>query len=396
MRGFAILGVVLLHAYVNPWDGIAQWEFTVMHALHLLAQTAVPVFLFASGLLLAREDSQPMVRFWRRKWEKIFLPAAVMMVLIALFRVWAFDWEWKWVRESLVRFDVSGQYYYIAVLLILYAIFRIIVRPLPTRAVHVVTALSFVVGLATVAWYEQQTVQGEMAVFAYRNPAIWMFFYAAGYSLGRTGRDLAIPAPVAVVAAIVAAVSAMVFFVQGLMFDSYPVSYFGVTVFLFSASMLAVYPAMSRWLLNTVRGTDRVADLLSRYSLGIFFIHAPFFIGYLNHHVGAWPGDYLVAMFALAAFGLLGSLATLILLDILLPPAFGALAGLDARSSLGVARHDASAPAAPAFGGRAQVHQASTDARFLPSRGAAGRIERSKFESQKRDSAGSIASSMPK
>lgn len=382
MRAFAIVGVVFLHAYFNTSADVPRLEMTGMHALHLLAHTGVPVFLFASGYLLAREDAVSAGQFWAHKATKIFGPALVMMAGIAVFRVVAFDWEWRWAWDAFVRFDVSGQYYYIFVLLILYASFRMFVRPLPGMAVHGITAVLIAAGLAMVAWYEANPVGGDAGVWAYRNPLIWAGFYASGYSLARAGLPILLPRNVVAIATAVAAIAAVAFFVQGEVLGSYPRSYFGVSVFVFSSAMLLIYPHLAAKLVEVAPLTASITRRLSRYTLGIFFIHAPFFIGYLDHKVGAWPDDYLLHMFALATFAFLGSLSVLILLDRLTPPGLTGIAGIDRRR--------------PRVRAMVPGYQASTDARFLPSRGGDGRIERRSVASQNRDSAGSMASSIPK
>lgn len=382
MRAFAIVGVVFLHSYFDAPANVPRLEMTAMHALHLLAQTAVPIFLFASGYLLVREDSAPDEQFWGHKARKIFGPAVLMMAAIAVFRVIAFDWEWKWAWDAFVRFDVSGQYYYVFVLLVLYAFFRIVVRPLPTRAVHGVTVASFAAGLAMIAWYEAHPVGGEAGVWAYRNPLIWAGFYAAGYSFARADRPIVAPPGLAATGMLAALVAAAVFFFQGEVLNGYPRSYFGVSVFTFSSAMLLVYPYLASKLLGVAPSLGEASQRLGRYTLGIYFIHAPLFIGYLDHKVGTWPSDYLLHMIALGAFAFLGSLSLLILLDRACPPGLTGFAGVDRRR--------------PRLRKLSPGYQASTEARFFPSRGGDGRMERSNVASQTRDSAGSMASSMPK
>ncbi|MEO8541858.1 MAG: hypothetical protein ABI577_19115, partial [bacterium] len=99
--------------------------------------------------------------------------------------------------------------------------------------------------------------------------------------------------------------------------DDYPVSYFGVTVFLFSSCGMFVYPFVATWLLN-VRPVARPLLGLSRYAFPIFLVHLPFAMGFGTRELlgnGADWNNYWLLLHANAFVGLFVSLALVRELD---------------------------------------------------------------------------------
>ncbi len=282
MRGVAIILVVYLHAWFSAWAVTPHSQVLAIHVIHLFAHSAVPVFFFMSAYLLAHDSSANFGEYVRRKLQRILLPLAVAMTATLLYRLWQEGWTAQ-LRHDLLVFDLAGQYYYLLVLVVFMAGFWP-ARFVPQRRLTQLLVVAFAINLATIAWYQSSTISGDFATFAYRNPAVWVFSFAFGYWSGRRGDALAyatrlLPAALAAMAAI------MTFYlVRGEGFGDYPVSYFGVSVFLFACCGLAAYPALARMALS--RRITAIAvrpfEELSRYAFAIYLFHIPFFLGWLT------------------------------------------------------------------------------------------------------------------
>ena len=280
LRGAAIVAVVYLHAYFSPWDVTSHREKTAMHVIHLFAHGAVPMFLFISGLLMARERPAPFGDFARKKWLRIGLPLAVWMVAALVYRAWHVDgWGDGTLWKDFALFNVSGQFYYLFVLALFYAAF-FPARGWSQRRLAWLAAAAFAANLATIAWYSESTIAGDFATLAYRNPLTWAFFFTFGMYAGRRWESLEwtrrwLWPGLAAMAALAA-----LYYVRGER-SGYPVSYFSVEVFLFSCIGLAVYPAIVTSLAQSaLRPALAPLRALGGYAFAIYLVHMPFFIGF--------------------------------------------------------------------------------------------------------------------
>ncbi len=315
--------VVSLHSYFSPWAVTPHREVVAMHVLHLFAHTAVPLFFFISAFLFARDDSPGFAYFIRRKVRRVVVPLAFWMLAAFVYRLWQEGGVTGGMLKALALFDISGQFYYLAVLVVFYAGFYF-VRDWSLRRLAWLAATALVLNAATIAFYQASTLSGDFATLAYRNPLAWVFFYAFGLFVGRKFGSLELPREWLWIALLGMLVAGGTYLVQGEVFDYYPVSYFGATTFVFSACALAVFPTAAR-ALTTVRW-GRVAtapfQFLSRYAFAIYLVHMPFFIGYLTEHVvsdSALADDYFKLMNGLFAVGFAGALAFVVLMDRIAP-----------------------------------------------------------------------------
>ncbi|MCZ2108202.1 MAG: acyltransferase [Dehalococcoidia bacterium] len=309
MRGVAIVLVVYLHAWFSPWDVTPHHQKFAVHVIHLFGHSAVPVFFFMSAFLLARDTSPSFRAFGSRKLRRIVVPTLFWMGAAFAYRLWQDGWS-KQLGIDLALFNVAGQYYYLVVLAFFMASFYF-ARHITDRSLDWLLGAAFVVNLATVAYYERHAISGEFATLAYRNPGMWIFSYMFGYWAGRrfesmdwTGR-LVLPAIAAM-----AGVAAW-YLMRGEVYGDYPVSYFGITVFLFASLGLVVYPAIVRLLLRSWadRTVTRPALELSRYSFAIYLVHLPFFAGWLSNRLLGEPlqDDYWRLMNTEFIVGIAGS-----------------------------------------------------------------------------------------
>ncbi|OAI39094.1 hypothetical protein AYO38_08310 [bacterium SCGC AG-212-C10] len=283
MRGVAIIFVVYLHAYFSWWDVTPHRHVFAMHVVHLFAHTAVPVFFFVSGFLLARDRSPSYSAFFRRKVSRIVVPIVFWMTAAFLYRGWqepaGFD---SALVKDLLLFNVTGQDYYLAVLLIFYVTF-VFLKERSERTLAAVTIASFAINFVAIAWYSTREIEGDFAILAYRNPFIWVFPFAFGFWVAKRERGIRIPWQAVALAAIAMLAAGVAYIAQG-EDGKYPVSYFGVSVFLFSCGSLVVYPALIRLALlrRGVRPLAMPFKELDRYAFAIYLVHMPFFVGYVT------------------------------------------------------------------------------------------------------------------
>jgi peptidoglycan/LPS O-acetylase OafA/YrhL len=336
LRGAAIVGVVYLHAYFGPpWPEASERGLFAMHLAHLFAQTAVPIFLFISAFLQSRDRSDGFGAFQLNKAGRIYLPALFWMLAAFAFRVHEAGGVSRDLVRALLEFNIAGQFYYIFVLVLFYAL-AYPLRRWPARRLAWLAAIAFVVNLAGIAWYSGHAIQGNLAVYAYRDPLNWVFFYAFGLWAGVRFGSLewtrrALPWALAGLFAVGA-----VHMVRGAVFDSYPTSYFGVTQFLFSSLALVALPGLVLALFRS-RPTEmatRPLVWLAPYAYAIYLVHVPFFMEWVNHHTvseSRFADNYFQLMNGLFLVGFFSTLAFVVAVSLVLPGAGSQLLGIPPR-----------------------------------------------------------------
>lgn len=309
LRGAAIIAVVYLHAYFTPWPEAGQDGLVLLHFAHLFAHGAVPLFLFIAAYLQGAGPVESPWRHLRHRFSSVWLPVILWMGATLVYRLLTADHS-DHVWRDLAFFDISGQFYFVWLLLV----FGLVLTQghrLSLRTLWVLTAVAFAVNLGTIAYYaSQSSISGLFATFAYRNPAAWVFFPALGYTLGRAGIPR-VRGRVALAAAGAMVLIAAIYLYRGIAFDSYPVSYFGLTIFLFSSAGMLVYPHVAAWCLG-VRSVARPLLGLARYSFPIYLVHLPFAVGFGTKELlgnGADWSNYWLLLHANAFVGLFVSLA---------------------------------------------------------------------------------------
>lgn len=309
LRGAAIVAVVYLHAYFTPWPEAGRGGLDLLHFAHLFAHGAVPLFLFISAYLQGAGPAETPGRHLRHRFTTVWLPAMLWMGATLGYRLVTSDRQ-DHVWRDLALFDVSGQFYFIW-LLLFFGLVLTQAHRLSQQTLWGLTAAAFIVNLGTIAAYEWHgDISGLYATLAYRNPAAWVFFPVLGYTLGRAGMPR-VPAKVAQAAAAGMAAVALVYLYRGIALDTWPVSYFGVTIFLFSCGGLLVYPHVAGALLG-VRTIARPLLGLSRYAFPIYLVHLPFAMGFGTKELlgnGADWSNYWLLLHANAFVGLFLSLA---------------------------------------------------------------------------------------
>jgi peptidoglycan/LPS O-acetylase OafA/YrhL len=324
MRGLAILAVPYLHAYFTPWDVTPDRDQLFVRIVHLFAHSAVPVFFFISGYLLAREKPMPFWRFLRRKAVRIGIPVMFWMTAALFYEAWYQGGFSRALFESYAFFDIAGQFYYVFVLIVFYvALFP--VRFLPARQLAWLTAGAFIASFVAVLYYETRVddLYGDFSRMAYRNPMVWLFYPMFGMLAARAWPDLQWTRRLLPWALAGMAVLFAVYLYQGEVLGHYPVSYFGVTMYLFACCGLVAYPAL---LLSLPAWSGQALlplRILGRYSFAIYLCHQPFFLGYLSTRLVSnnprFNTDWFDLVHGIFLVGLLGSLAFVAAIDLVAP-----------------------------------------------------------------------------
>jgi peptidoglycan/LPS O-acetylase OafA/YrhL len=308
MRGTAIVFVVFMHAWFSPWSATPRHEVLAMHVLHLFGHSAVPVFFFIAAFLQARDDTPGIGEYLSKRVRRVLGPLLFWMLAALAYRAWDGGGLDRAMVKDFLLFNISGQYYYLFVLIVFMVAF-FFARGWSSRRLGMLAAAAFVVNLATVAWYEQNPPGGDAGILAYRNPGMWVFAYAAGLWAGRRpgSLDQASRLLAPALAGMGATMAAYLAAGEGL--GHYPASYFGVTVFLFSVCALAAYPGLVRLVARSAEGRRLESPLaaLSPYAFGIYLVHMPFFVGYVTDRLvspnPSLAGDWLTLVAALFVCG---------------------------------------------------------------------------------------------
>lgn len=331
MRGIAILLVIYLHSYFRLWPEVTEGERVSAGVSHLFAHGAVPVFLFISGFLLGRDRSPSFGAFAWGRLRRIALPGLVWMVLALGYEVWFTGALSADLIERFIFFDIEGQFYFLLVLAVLTTAGYPLLHA-SARSVGIATALAFLAGLFVTSWYERQEIAGDLAVFAYRDPSIWAFFFLFGLFACRFRGDISWGRHIEAGAA-AAMLATLCFYLWQGEHGGYPTSYFGVAVFLFSSLGLVVYPALLRTLMRARSGRLVLAPfaLLAPYAFGIFLVHKPYFLGWLSSRMleTSFEDSWSRLMLANFVVGAAGAIAFVVLADLLFRRPSALLLGVD-------------------------------------------------------------------
>lgn len=339
MRGAAILWVMYLHVYFSGWASSPEWEGWFLRVTHLFAHGAVPVFLFISGVLVTRATAPDFPRFAVKRARRVLVPGLTWMTLALGWAAWRGGGLGRDLVASYLLFDVSGQFYYLVVLVTLTVAAYPWLRA-PASTLAGLAAVAVMASALTVAWYERQDLSGTLAIVAYRNPLVWCGFFATGMAVSRRWPDLRWPRTVTLAAGGVMVLAGAVY-LYGYGTRGYtPQSYFGVTVFAFSAASLFVWPVLARHALasrvRVVRGAARGAAWLAPYAFALYLVHKPYFVGWLSDRVvsgTALAEDYVALMLGLYVVGAGASLAFVVALGRVWPWGARVLVGVERPSS---------------------------------------------------------------
>jgi peptidoglycan/LPS O-acetylase OafA/YrhL len=323
LRGIAILFVMYLHAYFGPWAGTPESELLFLRLTHLVANSAVPLFLFMSGFLGARDRSSGFGAFFEARLRRLAVPLAFWMICALAFEAWHAGGLTPDLIRAFALFDIAGQFYYVIVLLVLAAALYP-ARFVADRHLKWLVLAALIVNVVMIVYYRTHPLDGFWWSIAYRNPLVWVFAFTFGLYVGRVRGDVRFSRPVIVAAGIAMALATLVYLYVGQLGEGYPNSYFGVTVFAFAVGGFIVYPAGIRTLARSEAGRAALAPFraLAPYAFAIYLVHQPYFVGELSDELisdTALANDYLQLVGSLFLVGGAASIAFVVLVNRLFP-----------------------------------------------------------------------------
>ena len=328
LRGIAILYVMYLHAYFGPWATTPTSELLVLRLTHIVANSAVPVFLFMSGFLSARDHSFDFATLIEARLRRLALPLAFWMICALAFESWQAGGLTPTLIRAFALFDIAGQFYYVVVLLILTAALYPL-RFVDDRNLKWFVIAALIVNAAMIVYYRTHPLQGFWWSIAYRNPLVWVFSFTFGLYIGRTQGHVRFNHAIIAAASVGMAIITAIYVYLGQFGPGYPNSYFGLTVFGFAACGFIVYPAGLRALDRSRVGHALLTPFrwLAPYAFAIYLVHKPYFVGELSDRLisGTFlSNDYLQLVGSLFLVGGAASIAFVVIVTRLFP-AFAAL-----------------------------------------------------------------------
>jgi fucose 4-O-acetylase-like acetyltransferase len=277
VRGLGIILVVLMHAYFDPPFWATANEARVMHSLYFLGHTVVPGFFFISGYLYAREARRDFRTVVLRKARLLLIPTVLWSVIALTIRWKVWGMTGHQVVQDGFLFNAGGQYFYMPVLLLLFAL-TVRLRAASARVLAVLTAALLVAGLVRVTALGFSPPSSTLsAILTYRDPLIWATFFVAGLHAAKWGRGLSWK-----IGGLLAGCGGALFaawFVQGTR-GSFPDSYFSPFVYLFGFTLvLLVGRGISATLSRERPAVLAPLEFLGAHSFAIYLAHVPLFIG---------------------------------------------------------------------------------------------------------------------
>ena len=323
LRGIAILYVMYLHAYFGPWATTPTSELLFLRLTHIVANSAVPVFLFMSGFLSARDRSSDFPTLIEARLRRLAMPLAFWMICALAFESWHAGGLTPTLIRAFALFDIAGQFYYVVVLLILTAALYPL-RFVEDRHLKWFVIAALIVNAAMIFYYRTHPLQGFWWSIAYRNPLVWVFSFMFGLYIARTQGDVRFNHAIIAAASVGMAVITAIYVYVGQFGPGYPDSYFGLTVFGFAVCGFVVYPAGLRALERSRAGHALLAPFrwLAPYAFAIYLVHKPYFVGELSDQLisGTFlSNDYLQLVGSLFLVGGAASIAFVVIVTALFP-----------------------------------------------------------------------------
>ena len=287
MRGFAILGIVAIHA--GSYSEAITWPSaipSVTDYIAHLADFAVPLFFIISGFLLAARPVKPGERrgFYRRRLMTVVPPYLFFSAVYLAYNYWAMrQTDLVQAAWSILLFDAVGVFWFLGAMIQMYLLFpflsawleRLIFR----RRAWMLLAVS---GALYVAWYAflsgaiaeginalgvpVDDLGGRLTGFLFPG---YLLFFALGMYLARTPapglRSIGDISPVPLGAVVLALPIGLQ------LIDSR--FWWAMAVVPYSILASALVLRASTYLASRPGRTYALMDLLGRYSFGIYMIH---------------------------------------------------------------------------------------------------------------------------
>jgi len=131
LRGFAIIFVVIIHTFGLVYHYNEGIEYLLTYGIiFIIAQSAVPIFLFISGYFLRLKyvNQNSLKPIFKSRVKKIILPYLLFSIIYLLYNNWRFDQNTIFLEGiyQILTFSVEFHFWFLGLLVSFYIFFPLI------------------------------------------------------------------------------------------------------------------------------------------------------------------------------------------------------------------------------------------------------------------------------
>ncbi len=131
LRGFAIIFVVIIHTFGLVYHYNEGIEYLLTYGIiFILAQSAVPIFLFISGYFLRLKyiSQNSLKSIFKSRVKKIILPYLLFSIIYLLYNNWRFNLNTKFLEGiyQILTFSVEFHFWFLGLLIFFYIFFPLL------------------------------------------------------------------------------------------------------------------------------------------------------------------------------------------------------------------------------------------------------------------------------
>ncbi|MFW9946098.1 MAG: acyltransferase [Candidatus Odinarchaeota archaeon] len=131
LRGFAIIFVVIIHTFGLVYHYNEGIEYLLTYGIiFILAQSAVPIFLFISGYFLRLKyiSQNSLKSIFKSRVKKIILPYLLFSIIYLLYNNWRFDLNTNFLEGiyQILTFSVEFHFWFLGLLIFFYIFFPLL------------------------------------------------------------------------------------------------------------------------------------------------------------------------------------------------------------------------------------------------------------------------------
>lgn len=183
LKALAIFGVVTAHGTAVP-NTFSEISKVLSAILQSVGSMGVGIFFCVSGYLLARGTSryQTFAMFWKKKFIAIIIPWVISSILVYLYvAVRKGGTVVGWLLSFL---GYLSSYWYLAILMVLYLVFWLVLKARSYRGICVIACLLSLVSV----FLRGMHVIPQNVFGVYLNVFNWCIFFALGILLADAGK----------------------------------------------------------------------------------------------------------------------------------------------------------------------------------------------------------------
>ncbi|MFX0026193.1 MAG: acyltransferase [Candidatus Hermodarchaeota archaeon] len=131
LRGFAIIFVVIIHTFGLVYHYKEGIEYLLTYGIiFIIAQSAVPIFLFISGYFLRLKyiNQNSLKSIFKSRVKKIVLPYLLFSIIYLLYNNWRFDLNTSFLEGiyQILTFSVEFHFWFLGLLVFFYIFFPLL------------------------------------------------------------------------------------------------------------------------------------------------------------------------------------------------------------------------------------------------------------------------------